>query len=329
MRILVSGGAGFLGSHLCERLLMEGHQVIALDNFMTGRRNNMADFIEHPNFKFYQHNIVEPFEQLDEPLEAIFHLASPASPVGYTNNPIETHMVNSMGTHNMLKLALRYQVKYLITSTSEAYGDPLEHPQREEYWGNVNPIGPRSCYDESKRFSESLTMEYVRQFGLDARIVRLFNTYGPRNDPRDGRVVPNFINQALDGNPLTVYGDGKQTRSFAYVSDTIEGIMRAMFTDGTQGEVFNLGNPDEWTMLDFAQNICSIVNPALEIVFMPPRPDDPTRRCPDITKAKTRLGWQPVVTLREGLSKTIEYFRAEKEREQRETETAALTQPGA
>lgn len=312
MRILVSGGAGFIGSHLCERLLNEGHKVIALDNFMTGRRSNMESFINHPDFTFYEHDIVEPFTQLTEPVDAIFHLASPASPVGYTKNPIETHMVNSMGTHNMLKLALRYQARYLLTSTSEAYGDPLEHPQREEYWGNVNPIGPRSCYDESKRFSESLSMEYVRQFGLDGRIVRLFNTYGPRNDPNDGRVVPNFINQALNGEPITVYGDGKQTRSFAFVSDTVEGILRAMFTEGTKGEVFNLGNPDEWTMLDFADNIRQIVNPALEIIFMPARPDDPNRRCPDITKAKTRLGWQPTVTLHEGLAQTIEYFRAEK-----------------
>lgn len=312
MRILVSGGAGFIGSHLCETLLSQGHQVIALDNFMTGRRANLETFIDNPNFKFYEHDIVEPFTQLAEPVDAIFHLASPASPVGYTANPIATHLVNSVGTHNMLKLALHYHAKYLVTSTSEAYGDPLQHPQREEYWGNVNPIGPRSCYDESKRFTESLSMEYVRQFGLDARIVRLFNTYGPRNDPNDGRVVPNFINQALNGEPMTVYGDGKQTRSFAYISDIVDGLLKAMFTEGTKGEVFNLGNPDEWTMLDFAQNIRAIVNPGLEIVFQPARPDDPNRRCPDITKARTRLGWEPKVTLKEGLSQTIDYFRAEK-----------------
>ncbi|MEI6042982.1 MAG: UDP-glucuronic acid decarboxylase family protein [Chloroflexota bacterium] len=313
MNILVSGGAGFIGSHLCEILLTQGHQVTALDNFITGRHSNLVDFIDHPAFKLYEHDIIEPFTQLTEPVDALFHLASPASPVGYAKNPIETHLVNSVGTHNMLKLALHYQAKYLVTSTSEAYGDPLEHPQREEYWGNVNPIGPRSCYDESKRFTESLSMEYVRQFGLDGRIVRLFNTYGPRNDPTDGRVVPNFINQALNGEPITIYGDGKQTRSFSYVSDIVQGLLKVMFSEGTKGELFNLGNPDERTMLDFAQSIRTIVNPTLEIVFLPAREDDPTRRCPDITKAKTRLGWQPTVTLQEGLHKTIAYFRTEKE----------------
>ncbi len=314
MRILVSGGAGFLGSHLCEKLLGQGHHVIALDNFITGRSENIASFSHNAEFEFFRHDITIPFEQLEQPIDAIFHLASPASPVGYSRNPIETHMVNSVGTHHMLKLAMRYQARYLVTSTSEAYGDPLEHPQREDYWGNVNPVGPRSCYDESKRFTESLSMEYVRQFGLDARIVRLFNTYGPRNDPNDGRIVPNFINQALNGEPITIYGDGTQTRSFAFVSDTIEGLIRAMFSDGTKGEIFNLGNPDERTVLDFADTVRSIVNSSLEIVFLPARQDDPTRRCPDITKARTRLGWQPVISLREGLSLTIEYFKAEKEK---------------
>lgn len=311
MRILVSGGAGFVGSHLCEKLLEQGHTVIALDNFITGRRSNMQDFSNHPNFKFYEHDIIEPFTRLDEPVEAIFHLASPASPVGYTRHPIETHLVNSQGTHNMLKLAQRFGAKFLITSTSEAYGDPLQHPQREDYWGNVNPIGPRSCYDESKRFAESLTMEYIRQFDLDGRIVRLFNTYGPRNDPQDGRVVPNFINQALTGQPITIYGDGSQTRSFCYVSDLIRGLLAAMFSEGTRGEVFNLGNPDERTILEFAETVRRICNPKVELVYQPGRIDDPNRRCPDITKARTRLGWEPFVSLEDGLRLTIEYFRSQ------------------
>ena len=309
MRILVTGGAGFIGSHLCEAFLGEGHHVIALDNFLTGRPENLSAFIDHPNFEFYEHNVIEPWEPKDEPVSAIFHLASPASPVGYTNHPIETHRVNSVGTYNMLKLALASEAKFLITSTSEAYGDPLVHPQREDYWGNVNPIGPRSCYDESKRFAESLTMEYVRQFKLDARIVRLFNTYGPRNDPLDGRVVPNLIMQALHNLPLTIYGNGQQTRSFCYVSDLVEGLKRAMFFPETKGEVFNLGNPDERTIIDFANTVKEICNPDAPIIFHESRVDDPSRRCPDITKSKTRLGWEPKVSLEEGLKLTIGYFR--------------------
>ena len=308
MRILVTGGAGFIGSHLCEKLLGLGHHVIALDNFMTGRRANMSTIIDHPEFEFYEQDIIEPWQPQGK-IEVIFHLASPASPVGYSNHPIETHLVNSVGTHNMLKIALEHGAKFLITSTSEAYGDPLVHPQREDYWGNVNPIGPRSCYDESKRFAESLTMEYVRQFGLDARIVRLFNTYGPRNDPEDGRVVPNFITQALLNRPITIYGNGQQTRSFCYVSDLLEGLLAAMFTPDTKGEVFNLGNPDERTILDFANKVREICNPEINIVFMDGRVDDPNRRCPDITKARTRLGWEPKVSLEDGLRMTIEYFR--------------------
>jgi len=308
VRILVTGGAGFIGSHLCEKLLGLGHHVIALDNFMTGRRANMSTIIDHPEFEFYEQDIIEPWQPQGK-IEVIFHLASPASPVGYSNHPIETHLVNSVGTHNMLKIALEHGAKFLITSTSEAYGDPLVHPQREDYWGNVNPIGPRSCYDESKRFAESLTMEYVRQFGLDARIVRLFNTYGPRNDPEDGRVVPNFITQALLNRPITIYGNGQQTRSFCYVSDLLEGLLAAMFTPDTKGEVFNLGNPDERTILDFANKVREICNPEINIVFMDGRVDDPNRRCPDITKARTRLGWEPKVSLEDGLRMTIEYFR--------------------
>ncbi|MEI7556987.1 UDP-glucuronic acid decarboxylase family protein [Candidatus Chlorohelix sp.] len=309
MKILVSGGAGFIGSHLTERLLAQGHHVIALDNLITGRRENIASFIEHPEYEFYEHDIIQPWVPSGDPVSAIFHLASPASPVGYTRNPIETHLVNSVGTHNMLKLGLASEAKLLYTSTSEAYGDPLEHPQREDYWGNVNPVGPRSCYDESKRFGESLTIEYVRQFNLDARIVRLFNTYGPRNDPQDGRVVPNFIMQALENRPLTIYGNGTQTRSFSYISDIVEGILRAMFRPATKGEVINLGNPDERTILDFANRVLAVCDSDAKIEFFDGRTDDPNKRCPDISKARRLLDWEPVVTLEEGLRHTIEYFR--------------------
>ncbi|NWJ45438.1 MAG: SDR family oxidoreductase [Chloroflexi bacterium] len=309
MRVLVAGGAGFIGSHLCEALLAQGHQVIAIDNFITGNIHNIAHLIGHSYFEFHEHDIIEPLKIESGPVDAIFHLASPASPVGYSRHPIETHLVNSVGTHNLLKMALLDKAKFLITSTSEAYGDPLVHPQREDYWGNVNPVGPRSCYDESKRFSESLTMEYVRQFGLNARIVRLFNTYGPRNDPQDGRVVPNFIMQALNGHDLTIYGTGMQTRSFCYVSDLVAGLLKAMHTEGTAGEVINLGNPDERTITNFAQVVANIVNPDVEIVYLPGRVDDPNRRCPDITKARTLLNWEPKVSLEEGIRLTAEYFR--------------------
>jgi UDP-glucuronate decarboxylase len=312
VRILVTGGAGFIGSHLCDALLAAGHTVAVADNFLTGRRLNLAHLLDQPGFTLLEHDITRPLDPLaDQVVDQIFHLASPASPVGYTAHPIETHLVNSVGTHNVLELARRHGASVLLTSTSEAYGDPLEHPQRETYHGNVNPIGPRSCYDESKRFAESLTMEYVRQFGLDARIVRLFNTYGPRMDPVDGRVVPNFINQALHGEPLTIFGDGSQTRSFCYVSDIVAGLLAAMNTPGTAGEVFNLGNPDERTVLDFAHHILATVGVSLPISYLPGRQDDPTRRCPDISKARARLGWSPVVGLDEGLPPTLAYFRAE------------------
>ncbi|MCC6626957.1 MAG: SDR family oxidoreductase [Chloroflexi bacterium] len=308
MRILVAGGAGFIGSHLCEALLARGETVIAIDNYLTGRPRNLATLVGHERFHLLEQDITQP---LDVAVDQIYHLASPASPVGYSAHPIETHVVNSVGTHRLLDLARANDAAFLLTSTSEAYGDPLEHPQRETYFGNVNPIGPRSCYDESKRFAESLTMEYVRQYGHNARIVRLFNTYGPRMDPVDGRVVPNFINQALQHQPLTIYGDGSQTRSFCYVSDIVRGLLAAMDTDGTAGEVFNLGNPDEWTIVDFARHILAALDRDLPIEFLPGRQDDPTRRCPDITKARTRLRWQPVVTLADGLPPTIESFRLE------------------
>lgn len=308
MRILVAGGAGFLGSHLCEALLSRGDEVIAIDNLLTGRRQNLRHLLTHPRFEFVKQDITQPFNA-PRGLDQIYNLASPASPVGYTAHPIETHLVNSVGAHNLLALARRRGAALLYTSTSEAYGDPLEHPQRETYFGNVNPIGPRSCYDESKRFAESLTIEYVRQFGVNARLVRLFNTYGPRMDPVDGRVVPNFISQALQGVPLTIYGDGAQTRSFCYVSDIIRGLMAAMDTPQTAGQVYNLGNPDEWTIADFARHIMAQIGVEVSIDRRPARPDDPGRRCPDITKAHQQLGWWPTVTLAEGLPPTIDYFR--------------------
>lgn len=308
MRVLVSGGAGFIGSHLCESLLRSGHTVVAMDNFITGRRANVASFIDHESFSLLQHDVTEPADCV---VDAVFHLASPASPVGYRRYPIETHLVNSTGTYNMLELARRNHARFLMASTSEAYGDPLVHPQREDYWGNVNPIGPRSCYDESKRFAESITMEYVRQYDLNARIVRIFNTYGPRNDPDDGRVVPNFVTQALKGEPLTVYGDGQQTRSFCYVSDMVDGLTGAMFGEGTRGDIFNLGNPDERTILEFAQLIIEISGADASIVHKELPPDDPVRRCPDIAKARSTFGWEPKVSLEDGLRETIEWFRRE------------------
>jgi UDP-glucuronate decarboxylase len=306
VRILVAGGAGFVGSHLCEALLDRGDDVIAVDNFLTGRTSNVAHLLDRSRFELVEHDVTQPF---DLAVDQVYHLASPASPVGYTAHPIETHLANSVGTHNLLELSRRHGAAYLITSTSEAYGDPLEHPQRETYFGNVNPIGPRSCYDESKRFAESLTMEYVRQFDHNARIVRLFNTYGPRMDPVDGRVVPNFINQALRDEPLTIFGDGSQTRSFCFVSDIVRGLLAAMNTPETAGEVFNLGNPDEWTIIDFARHIQRVLGRELPIDYREARQDDPTRRCPDIAKARARLGWEPIVTLAEGLPPTIAYFR--------------------
>ncbi|MBI3911961.1 MAG: SDR family oxidoreductase [Armatimonadetes bacterium] len=307
MKTIVLGGAGFVGSHLCDALIAQGNEVICVDNFLTGRRDNVAHLRDHPRFRFVQRDITEPLALEGE---AVFHLASPASPVGYRKNSIQTLRVNSIGTMNALEMARQAGARFLLASTSEIYGDPQVHPQPETYWGNVDPTGLRACYDEGKRFGEAATMEWQRVHGVDARIVRIFNTYGPRNDPQDGRVVPNFITQALRGEPITVYGDGLQTRSFAYVSDLVEGLLAAMFTEGTAGEVFNLGNPDECTILEFARLVKKVTESRSEIVFRPLRfADDPARRRPDITRARTRLGWEPRVPLEEGLRHTVAWYR--------------------
>jgi len=304
---LVSGGAGFIGSHLCERLLQEGQHVICVDNLSTGSERNIAHLVGREGFEFVRHDVIEPG---DWPADYVYHLASPASPPGYLRRPLETLLVNSIGTRNLLEVARRHGARFLLASTSEVYGDPLEHPQKETYWGNVNPIGERSCYDEGKRFAEALTMAYVRQYSLDARLIRIFNTYGPRSDPDDGRLVPSFITQALRGQPITVYGDGQQTRSLCYVSDLVEGILKAMHTAGTEGEVFNLGNPDEHTVLEYARLIRDICRSRSEIVLQPlPIEDDPQRRRPDICKARTMLGWEPKVGLQAGLEATVAWFR--------------------
>ena len=307
MRIVVTGGAGFLGSHLCARLLMDGHEVICLDNFFTGRRSNIHPFLGDPNFELIRHDIVEPI--LLE-VDRIYHLACPASPVHYQFNPVKTIKTNVLGTHNMLGLAKRTRARFLLASTSEVYGDPKVHPQREDYWGNVNPIGIRSCYDEGKRVAETFTMDYHRQNRVDVRIVRIFNTYGPRMLADDGRVVSNFIVQSLQGKDLTVYGDGMQTRSFCYVDDLIDGIVRMMETPDFIGPV-NLGNSEEYTILDLARKIAAMTGSGSRIVHQPLPSDDPTQRRPDISLAKQKLGWQPAVSVDEGLRRTISYFRTE------------------
>ena len=305
MKIVVTGGAGFIGSHLCTRLLDEGHSVLCVDNFVTGAERNIAALLHQPHFSFVQQDVTKPF---DFEAEAIFHLASPASPVGYMEHPIETILVNSQGTYLMLEQARKQNAMFLVASTSEAYGDPLVHPQREDYWGNVNPIGPRACYDESKRLGETLTMEYHRQYQLNGRIVRIFNTYGPNSQFNDGRMIPNFITQALLNEPLTIYGDGSITRSICYVSDLVDGLMLAMFQPRTAGEVFNLGNTEEHTVLEYAHTIIRLCEASSSIIFEPNRVDDPERRRPDISKAQQVLGWQPRVSLDGGLRRTIEWF---------------------
>jgi nucleoside-diphosphate-sugar epimerase len=310
MRFLVAGGAGFIGSHLCERLLGQGEEV-CLDNLITGRVSNIRHLLGRPGFTFVEHDAIEELPPF-APLDRIYHLASPASPPGYCLHPIETLRVNSEGTRRLLERAGSDTARFLYASTSEIYGDPLEHPQREEYRGNVSSTGPRSMYDEAKRYGEALTTAYARTRGVDVRIVRIFNTYGPRSDPADGRMVPNFIVQALGGQPLTVYGDGSQTRSLCFVSDLVEGLTRAMETASARDEVINLGNPDERSVLEVAYLIAELAGAASQIRLMEPAVgDDPQRRRPDITRAKSLLRWEPVVPLREGLGQTIEYLRAE------------------
>jgi dTDP-glucose 4,6-dehydratase len=305
-RILITGGAGFIGSHLCERFLAMGNDVICMDNLSTGSADNIAHLFADRRFTFIQQDVTN-YIYVKGPIDAILHFASPASPVDYLELPIPTLKVGSLGTHKALGLAKEKGAKFLLASTSEVYGDPLVHPQPEDYWGNVNPIGPRGVYDEAKRFAEALTMAYHRAHGVDTRIVRIFNTHGPRMRLNDGRVVPNFISQALRGEPLTVYGDGSQTRSFCYVSDLVEGIVRLLRSD-TSGPV-NCGNPTEVSILEFAERIKALTESASEIVFRPLPVDDPKQRQPDITRARELLGWEPRVPLEEGLRYTVDYFR--------------------
>ena len=303
---VVTGAAGFLGSHLTDLLLARGHKVIGMDNFVTGSVDNIAHLGGNKNFKFVEQDVTE-FIFLDVPVDYIWHFASPASPIDYLELPIQTLKVGSLGTHKALGLALQKKARFLIASTSEIYGDPLVHPQPEEYWGNVNTIGPRGCYDEAKRFAEAMTMAYHREHGVQTRIVRIFNTYGPRMRLNDGRVVPAFVSQALKNKPVTVFGKGQQTRSFCYVSDLIEGIYRLMMSDCD--EPVNIGNPTEMTMLEFAREIIRATGSRSKVVFRPLPQDDPKQRRPVIARAKKVLGWSPKVTLAEGLTTTIEYFR--------------------
>ena len=308
MRVLISGAAGFLGSHLTDLLLSQGHEVVGVDNFITGTPDNVRHLEGNRAYRFVRHDVIQPLE-IDGPVDRIYHMASPASPIGYVKHQIATVKVNSQGTWNLLELALAKNSRFLMASTSECYGDPQVNPQPESYWGNVNPIGLRSMYDEPKRFSEACTMAYHRERGADTRIIRIFNTYGPRMDPHDGRVVISFIRQALNNEPLTVFGDGKQTRSLCYVSDLVRGINLVMESDFH--EPINLGNPQELTILDIAKEVLALIPESKsQITFLPMPPDDPKVRKPDITRAKQILGWQPVVSRREGLAKMIEFYRA-------------------
>ena len=309
MRILIAGAAGFLGSHLTDLLLAQGHDVVGVDNFITGKPRNIAHLEGNRAFSFVRADVTGPVE-VDGPIDRIYHMASPASPVGYVKHQIATLKVNSQGTWNLLELALAKGARFLMASTSECYGDPAVHPQKEDYWGNVNPIGLRSMYDEAKRFSEACTMAYYRERKADTRIIRIFNTYGPRMDPYDGRVVISFIRQALNNEPLTVFGEGRQTRSLCYVSDLVRGINLTMESDFH--EPINLGNPDEITILQIARDVLELIPESKsQISFHPMPPDDPRVRCPDITRAKQTLGWSPVVPRKEGLAKMIEYYRDE------------------
>jgi dTDP-glucose 4,6-dehydratase len=310
MRVLITGGDGFIGSHLCDLIVSHGHEVIAVDNLVTGSLENVAQLEGHDRFEFIEHDVTEHIH-VDGPLDAVLHLASLPSPVDYLEKPIKTLKVGALGTHKTLGLAKNKGARFLLASTSEVYGDPLVHPQSEEYWGNVNPVGPRGVYDESKRFAEALTMAYHRHHGLDTRIARIFNTYGPRMRMDDGRVVPNFVSQALRGEPLTVYDDGSRTRSFCYHSDLVEGLYRLMMSG--EHRPVNLGNPDEMTILDFAHKVLEAAGSSSEVVFVTPEDqrtkDDPQTRQPDIRRAQEVLGWKPRISLEEGLRATIEWFR--------------------
>ena len=306
MRIVVSGAAGFIASHMCDRLLAEGHSVIGLDNFLTGSEHNLAHLAGEPRFNFRKQDVTRTFT-VEGDVDCVLHMASPASPKDYLEHPIETLDVGSIGTRHTLELALAKGARYLLTSTSECYGDPAVHPQVETYWGNVNPVGPRSCYDEAKRFAEALTMAYHRARGLRTNIARIFNTYGPRMKLDDGRVVPAFLHQALLGLPMTIFGDGSQTRSFCYVTDLVDGLFRLMGSE--ERYPVNLGNPNELTILEFAERIRRLTGSKSELSFEPLPEDDPRQRQPDIAKARTLLGWEPLVPLEEGLTRTVEHFR--------------------
>jgi dTDP-glucose 4,6-dehydratase len=306
MRVLITGAAGFLGSHLCDRFLRDGHEVVGLDNFITGHPDNIAHLMGNERFSFLRHNISE-FTYVAGPLDGVLHFASPASPIDYLELPIQTLKVGSLGTHNALGIAKAKEARFFLASTSEVYGDPLVHPQVESYWGNVNPIGPRGVYDEAKRFAEAITMAYHRFHGLDTRIVRIFNTYGPRMRPRDGRVVSNFIVQALIDEPITIYGDGSQTRSFCYVEDEVEGLYQ-LFLKGDANPC-NIGNPVEYTVKQLAEIVVELTGSKAPIVHEPLPEDDPKVRQPDITRARTMLGWEPKVDVRTGVQRTIDYFR--------------------
>ncbi len=305
MRALVTGGAGFLGSYLCEALLAEGYSVVAVDNLLTGRETNLAHLARESRFELRRLDIIQPFDA--GAVDYVFHFASPASPVDYMVHGVETLQVGSLGTFHALDVARRYGAKFFLASTSECYGDPLEHPQKETYWGNVNPVGPRSVYDEAKRFSEAATMAYHRYYKLDTRIVRIFNTYGPRMQLNDGRVIPNFMKQALRGEDLTVYGDGSQTRSFCYVTDEIEGILR--LARSQEHQPVNIGNPNEFTMVECAQRVLAVTGSKSKLAFEPLPQDDPKQRRPDISRARTLLGWEPKTELEAGLRLSLDYFR--------------------
>ncbi|MCX7947391.1 MAG: SDR family oxidoreductase [candidate division WOR-3 bacterium] len=315
MKVLITGASGFLGSFLCERFLSEEYEVIGIDNFITSHIKNVSHLLENKNFKFIELDVCDLDINIlrDTKVDIILHFASPASPVDYYKYKIETMLVNSVGTKRLLDIALKYNSRFVLASTSEIYGDPLVHPQDENYWGNVNPIGPRSVYDEAKRFAEALSMAYYRTYNLDIRIIRIFNTYGPRMRINDGRVVSNFIVQALKGQRLTVYGDGNQTRSFCYVDDLIEGIYRFSTYENLKGEVINLGNPIEFKVIELANLVMEFIPSARGVEFLPPLEDDPRQRRPDISKAKLLLNWEPKISIKEGLKLTINYFKKELE----------------